>query len=504
MVSVWLRSTFHPTGCYKASQIKGCSLTSLWPPSPRTHPGFIIDYHRLVLSFNFLSHNTPSSWTDVMQLTPSFFLLLGSLFIMISPRVNAIPLTPPSKHINRSHRRLARMTGRKGPSAEVLEQLAVRETHIVSRSPSRIGYPVVKLGNSQDPSAAATPINAQALADNALTPANTPSTLNSLGLDIEANDVGFIATVQMGTPPRDFRLLMDSGSADLWVGSEGCVSENGTDCGNHVFLGPQSSSSFVDAQKTFQVTYGSGAVAGDIVTDDLIIAGLRLPGHTFGVATQESNDFSSSQTMFDGIMGLAQSTLSEQQTLTPVEALAKAGLIKEPITSFKIPRLADQKNDGEVTFGGLDTSKFDQTTLVTIENVNAAGFWEGAIDSVSLTDRILVSTIAQRFSIPAPPCLFYTPCYPGGRDAGNNGFTLPCTTNTSLAVTFGGRSFAIDPRDITFVPVDPNDPTGDCISGISAGQLGDQKEWLVGDVFLKNAYFSTDVGKNTIQLAKLL
>ena len=45
-----------------------------------------------------------------------------------------------------------------------------------------------------------------------------------------ANDVGYIATIQMGTPPRDFKLLMDSGSADLWVGAENCQSESGGGC----------------------------------------------------------------------------------------------------------------------------------------------------------------------------------------------------------------------------------------------------------------------------------
>jgi hypothetical protein len=62
------------------------------------------------------------------------------------------------------------------------------------------------------------------------TPANTPTTPQSLGLDIEAHDAGYIATIQMGTPPRDFKLLMDSGSADLWVGAEGCKSVTGGDC----------------------------------------------------------------------------------------------------------------------------------------------------------------------------------------------------------------------------------------------------------------------------------
>lgn len=45
-----------------------------------------------------------------------------------------------------------------------------------------------------------------------------------------ANDVGYLATIQMGTPPQNFLLLMDSGSADLWVGAENCVSDAGGNC----------------------------------------------------------------------------------------------------------------------------------------------------------------------------------------------------------------------------------------------------------------------------------
>ena len=123
---------------------------------------------------------------------------------------------------------------------------------------------------------------------------------------------------------------------------------------------------------------------GNIITDNVAIAGLNLTGHTFGVATAETQDFSADTTLFDGIMGLAQSTLSEQKTLTPPESLAKGGQIQEAIVSFKISRLADQKNDGEVTFGGLDNSKFDQNTLVTLNNVNKKGFWEAGLDAVSV------------------------------------------------------------------------------------------------------------------------
>lgn len=119
-------------------------------------------------------------------------------------------------------------------------------------------------------------------------------------------DVGYFAIVQIGTPPQDFKILMDSGSADLWVGSEDCQS-NGGGCGNHTFLGSSSSSSFVDLGKHFQITYGTGAVAGNKVTDNLSIAGLSLPGHQFGVALNETVDFSGATTPFDGLMGLGQS-----------------------------------------------------------------------------------------------------------------------------------------------------------------------------------------------------
>jgi len=340
-----------------------------------------------------------------------------------------------------------------------------------------------------------------------------PTASNSLGLDIDGQDDAYLATVQMGTPPRDFLILMDSGSADLWVGSENCKTEGkGGGCGNHNFLGPQSSSSFTDTTRPFNTSYGEGQVVGTVVQDNLQIAGLSLTSHSFGVANQETENFSSNQSPFDGLMGLAKSSLSTQQNPTPIEALASSGLVSDAIVSYKLARFADQ-NDGEITFGGLDSSKFVANTLVTLPNVNALGFWEASLDSVSVNGMDLglnsrttiLDTGTTVMILPEADALAIHKNIPGAQSAGQGGFTVPCNTTAVVALTYAGQSFTIDTRDLATQPVNSNDSNGDCVSGITAGDISDdQNEWLVGDTFLKNAYFSTDVSKNTVSLAKLV
>ncbi|KAJ7671631.1 aspartic peptidase A1 [Mycena polygramma] len=352
--------------------------------------------------------------------------------------------------------------------------------------------------------------------------ADIPTTAKSLGLDIywctltvflpSGGDLGYLATVQLGTPPQNYLILMDSGSADFWVASEACK-----DCGQHQTLGSKSSSTFNASNTPFQITYGTGAVAGFVIQDDVSIAGLQMKGHTFGVSTVETTEFSGDSVPFDGLMGLARSTLSYQKTPTPVEELASRQLIPAPITSYKISRASDGKNDGEITFGDLDQSKFDPATLVVTPNVNIQGFWESAVDAFTvdgkdagLTGRsaimdtgttLIVAPVADATAIHK---LIDRSNPMNDTDGHSIQFTVPCTFNQSIALTLGGHSFTIDPRDLVIQPVDASDP---CISGITGGSFGavnDTSEWLVGDVFLKNVYFSTDADKNTLSFAKLV
>ncbi|TFK50087.1 acid protease [Heliocybe sulcata] len=436
------------------------------------------------------------------------------------------------KHVNRGSQRLALMSGRPPLTQEELQK--VHETGELPADLSKRYFRegVVKFledlkaqmkgkgslspmskGESflADAAGGFDPKVADAANENTLTPAQAPSSNDSLGLDISANDIGYLATIQIGNPPRDFKVLVDSGSSDLWVGGENCSGPGGgSGCGNHTFAGSSSSSSFSDTGKTWSITYGSGFLSGDIVQDDMEIAGMKLPAHQFGAAKNESSQFSGDDTLFDGIMGLGGSQLSEQGIPTVVEALHSAGLIQAPVTSYKLARLADGSNDGEITFGGMDAGKFDGSTKVTVQNVSPKGYWEANVDTfkvdgkdVQLSGRTAILDTGTTLIVgPGNDVDALHAAMPVSRFDGFN-WVIPCTTTSKVAFTFGGREFTVDSRDLTFLPVNSGNLTGDCYSSITRGSVGGDQEWLFGDVFLKNVYFSTDAGSNEISLANL-
>ena len=82
---------------------------------------------------------------------------------------------------------------------------------------------------------------------------------------------------------------------------------------------------------------------------------------------------------------------------------------------------------------------------------------------------------------------------PGAQPDGQGGFLVPCSTNTSVALTYGGQLFAIDPRDLVREAVSNNKDY--CVSGISTDpDVSTGSRWLVScDVsfffFLDNSSF---------------
>ncbi|KAH8831280.1 acid protease [Flagelloscypha sp. PMI_526] len=327
-------------------------------------------------------------------------------------------------------------------------------------------------------------------------------------------DVGYFAILQMGTPPRDFKVVMDSGSSDFWLMSESNCREfvdtdngpvnTGKGCGNHTFTGTKSSSTLKTTNEPFEVTYGSGHVIGKQAKDDLILAGHDVKGITFGLGDRLADKFT--EDVFDGLMGTATSRLSDLKVPTPVESLKDQGFVTQAITSYKMSREKDGVDDGSITFGGLDSELFAQETLVTIPNVSDVGFWEGAMEEMTVDGKPLdidtTSTILDTGStlmlVPPADAKKIHAAIPGAQSTAD-GFVLPCDTKTVVSFQFGGKAFKVDPRDLTFNTL----PGGKmCTSSVIGNDIADGK-WLLGDAFLKNVYFSHNVDTNEISLAEL-
>lgn len=195
--------------------------------------------------------------------------------------------------------------------------------------------------------------------------------------------------------------------------------------------------------------------------------------------------------------------LSEERVPTLLESLATNKLIPAPIASFKISRLSDQLNDGEITFGGLDATKFVANTLVTVPNVSKLGYWEaemGAITvngtSTGLSGHTAILDTGTTLIL-APPSDAQKVVQGLGGSCTAELCTISCTTQASLALSFGNTSFSIASKDLAFLPLNLTHPTNNCSAGIQPKQVGNSTEWLVSVVFFPRLFGGRPMTKHS-------
>ncbi|KAJ7510367.1 acid protease [Mycena galericulata] len=401
--------------------------------------------------------------------------------------------------INRADRLLARSNGQTGPSDEDLRRNLRR---MLSDLRARNEIPPDQLYHIDGDHSGSSIVERDG---NSLSNITTLAN-NSMVLNIDGSDTQYLATIPIGTPPRNFSIIMDSGSATFWVGSDNCTYDEGGPCGNHTFLGGAESSTFVDTGTPWSAGYGSGNASGDVVRDNVVVAGMELSNLTFGVAHRLSAEFTKDPNT-DGLMGLARSSLTALKIPTPVEELAKRGLISAAITSYRIPRRTDGIDDGEITFGGLDGNRFNHSTLVTVNSVDT-GFWVAEMGPVTVNGEdlglvnktALLDTGTTLMAASAEDVKTLHDKIPGAKQ-GPQGYTVPCNTSAIVALSFGGEAFPINVLELARGSA--SQKTGDCGSGIGISAQADNR-WLVGDTFLKSVYYSTNSDKNTISLARLV
>ena len=85
------------------------------------------------------------------------------------------------------------------------------------------------------------------------------------------DDVIYVANITLGTPPQVFRVVLDTGSSNLWVPCAGCPA-NDTACRLHAQFDCAESETCEQTQTPCNITYGTGAMRGHVDFDKVCVS----------------------------------------------------------------------------------------------------------------------------------------------------------------------------------------------------------------------------------------
>ncbi|KAF8551648.1 acid protease [Imleria badia] len=328
----------------------------------------------------------------------------------------------------------------------------------------------------------------------------------------EVNSNMWMGTISVGTPPQNFTVDFDTGSADLFLPAKACDNT----CNGHTRYDPTASSTSVDLGETFKLAYRDGSnVNGTQYADNVYMSGYEAVNQTLGAAATYSTEFMSPTFQPDGLLGMGFPSISTFDSSPVFQTMVSNNVVPQGVFSFA---LSSEPGKSELTIGGTNTNMYQESTTEYI-NVSLQAYWQirfagltrpglnntpdvvvvnqtsyaqGIIDT-GTTLIVTTDSIAQAFYANVP----------GAQPSaaiGGGVWSVPCNIIGLLAptLTFGSRNFTVSPSTFNLGPV--SEGSTDCIAGLAGGGSA---WWIIGDVFLQNVYTVCDVTNNRIGFADL-
>ncbi|KAK1335412.1 hypothetical protein QTO34_003198 [Cnephaeus nilssonii] len=303
----------------------------------------------------------------------------------------------------------------------------------------------------------------------------------------------YVGTISIGTPPQEFRVIFDTGSADLWVPSIYCSSPA---CVTHKAFNPQGSSTYKSTDRPIRLLYASASMTGLLGYDDVRVGDLVCKSQAFGLSKTESSK-SLEYAAFDGILGLSYPALALTGTTPVFDSMWNQGLISENLFAFYLS--SNEKKGSVVMFGGVDPSYY-RGELQWVP-VSAKGYWQVTVDSISMDSKVVACPGSCQAIMDTGTSLVIGP----------TNSILNILRSISARTTSTGEAIHSLP-DIVFTingvayPVPASayirrEQTGICYPNLDTDTSASSSLWILGDVFLRLYFTVFDRANNRIGLA---
>ncbi|KAG2358001.1 aspartic peptidase domain-containing protein [Suillus spraguei] len=194
---------------------------------------------------------------------------------------------------------------------------------------------------------------------------------------------GYTVIVSVGFPSQKYNLIVDSFSSITWVGARTRYK----------------SRTGVNTEKRVAVNYGYGSFEGTIYEDTLSLTDkLTIPVMPIGVAS------TSRGIGFDGVLGIGPTvssrgalTSSSEETIRSVaDYLYDRRTVAMPVVGIYFqPSVINMMNYGELTIGGVDSTKYTSTIRFTdITTTTLSSHYWGIDQSITYGDAELMPRTA--------------------------------------------------------------------------------------------------------------
>ncbi|OAA77330.1 vacuolar protease A precursor [Akanthomyces lecanii RCEF 1005] len=309
----------------------------------------------------------------------------------------------------------------------------------------------------------------------------------------------YFSEIQIGTPPQTFKVVLDTGSSNLWVPSQSCSS---IACFLHSTYDSSSSSTYKKNGSDFEIHYGSGSLTGFVSNDVVTIGDLKIKNTDFAEATNEPG-LAFAFGRFDGILGLGYDSISVNKMVPPFYQMINQKLIDKAVFAFY---LGKEDEGSEAIFGGVDKDHY--TGKIEYIPLRRKAYWEVDFDAIAFGDEVaelentgvILDTGTSLNTLPTDLAELLN-AEIGAKKGFGGQYTIDCAKRDSLpdiTFTLAGSNYTLPASDYilelggscvsTFTPLDMPEPVGPLA--------------ILGDAFLRRYYSVYDLEKGAVGLAK--